>query len=293
MIDTVDNYMQPPKQPSLKVTSEDFPELGAPKSLDSWNGGKTASEPKNGKQPKVKLKSEGNGIQKLQETSSTSLGEKTKSFNLQGLANALKSSSLDKPKKKNRKGNKSNKNENIENERQVQENSRVNGSASKQVFENSSTDFTNNSSYTASKSDIFMLGLLDNKPRRGHFEYVPPDNFQQRNLDLIKRIQTLTNHNSSSFGEFKSMSGHFRRNSITADVYFSKCVAMFGKRSFNEVFSELLVLLPDIDKQTELLVVYVAETDKSSVDKYFRVCNTCQQVLAPQDFSLHKFTHRG
>lgn len=67
-----------------------------------------------------------------------------------------------------------------------------------------------------------------------------------------------------------------------------------GEDCFLAVFPELLCLLPDIEKQQQLLRVHRAEmrTKKASqATEPFVVCATCNQVLAPCDLKHHLSSH--
>lgn len=104
---------------------------------------------------------------------------------------------------------------------------------------------------------------------------------------------------------------------ISAAQYHRSCKDLLGD-SFNRIFNELLVLLPDTGKQQELLTAHgdckalekqsgagggkknknkknVWQTPATAVNMAAeldcRVCPTCRQVLAPKDFNSHKTLH--
>lgn len=69
---------------------------------------------------------------------------------------------------------------------------------------------------------------------------------------------------------------------------------IMGEDCFLAVLPELLCLLPDIEKQQQLLKVHRSElrTKKASQStEPFVVCATCNQVLAPCDLKLHLSSH--
>lgn len=82
-----------------------------------------------------------------------------------------------------------------------------------------------------------------------------PSNNQERNQILVENIRTLLGHDKVKFDEFKAMSGKFRKGACSAKEYYVNCCDIFGK-SFQSVFHELVELLPDKERQRELLSVH-------------------------------------
>lgn len=112
--------------------------------------------------------------------------------------------------------------------------------------------------------------------------YLVPENFRERNLQLIQSIRDFLQSDEARFGKFKSHSGEFRQVSqagvwganavtvgaqpslgmtgfgsgwqgvISAAQYYKSCRDLLGE-NFQKIFNELLVLLPDTAKQQELL----------------------------------------
>uniref|UniRef100_H3ALQ0 RING-type E3 ubiquitin transferase n=1 Tax=Latimeria chalumnae TaxID=7897 RepID=H3ALQ0_LATCH len=139
--------------------------------------------------------------------------------------------------------------------------------------------------------------------------YLIPDNFQQRNIELIQSIKKYLQNDESKFNEFKTYSGQFRQGLITAAQYHKSCRELLGE-NFKKIFNELLVLLPDTTKQQELLAAHndlrVLEKQSSNKckknkknawqtnlnsDLDCQVCPTCKQVLTQKDFITHKSLH--
>ncbi|XP_070940006.1 E3 ubiquitin-protein ligase ZNF598 isoform X3 [Macaca nemestrina] len=140
--------------------------------------------------------------------------------------------------------------------------------------------------------------------------YLVPENFRERNLQLIQSIRDFLQSNEARFSEFKSHSGEFRQGLISAAQYYKSCRDLLGE-NFQKVFNELLVLLPDTAKQQELLSAHTdfcnrekplgtkskknkksawqVTTQQAGLD--CRVCPTCQQVLAHGDASSHQALH--
>ncbi|XP_028008760.2 E3 ubiquitin-protein ligase ZNF598 isoform X4 [Eptesicus fuscus] len=140
--------------------------------------------------------------------------------------------------------------------------------------------------------------------------YLVPENFRERNLQLIQSIKDFLQSDEARFSEFKSHSGEFRKGVISAAQYYKSCRDLLGE-NFQKIFNELLVLLPDTAKQQELLSAHTdfrgqerlpgtkakknkknawqASTQQADLDCC--VCPTCQQVLANGDFRSHQALH--
>lgn len=145
----------------------------------------------------------------------------------------------------------------------------------------------------------------------GNYQYSPPNGFQERNRMLIGTIQSFCAEESTQFSDFKYLSGEFRRSEITASQYYNQCGDILGKENFLEIFPELLALLPDIDKQQELLTVFMQSECMKKDDKVLKIsgksksakgawtktesafltCQTCQQVLGRKDYNDHVSQH--
>ncbi|VCW79482.1 unnamed protein product [Gulo gulo] len=140
--------------------------------------------------------------------------------------------------------------------------------------------------------------------------YLVPENFRERNLQLIQSIKDFLQSDEARFGKFKSHSGEFRQGVISAAQYYKSCRDLLGE-NFQKIFNELLVLLPDTAKQQELLSAHThfrgrerppgtkaKKNKKSAWQGSTRpagldccVCPTCQQVLAHGDVSSHQALH--
>uniref|UniRef100_A0AAY5K2Y9 RING-type E3 ubiquitin transferase n=1 Tax=Esox lucius TaxID=8010 RepID=A0AAY5K2Y9_ESOLU len=147
--------------------------------------------------------------------------------------------------------------------------------------------------------------------------YLVPENFHQRNKELIQSIRNLLQNDETRFNQFKEYSVQFRQGLMSAPLYHLSCKDLLGE-NFIRIFNELLVLLPDTGKQQELLT---AHADFRSMEKQggagggrarkskksawqtpstanaaeldCQVCPTCCQVLDPKDFNSHKTLHLG
>jgi hypothetical protein len=136
----------------------------------------------------------------------------------------------------------------------------------------------------------FGLKVLGENSKNSTFKYCPPLDFQDRNVKLISTIANLIGGKSLEFGMFKDISGQFRAGKITSESYFSQCRELVVSQKFNKFFPELLVLLPDIKKQQELLVLY--QTEKSSNVSGLSECSTCSQVTLAGEEGSHAETHQ-
>ncbi len=135
------------------------------------------------------------------------------------------------------------------------------------------------------------------------YSYNQPHDFQNRNQCLLEAIQKLTNASEDAFHRFKSCSGHFRQDKMSAREYYTECGDIIGMSNFLEIFPELIALLPDLNKQQELLTAHT-ETQKKrrgnkkgkksawgAGDVGFKTCTICGQVLVEKDFKFHAETH--
>ena len=135
------------------------------------------------------------------------------------------------------------------------------------------------------------------------YSYINPIDFNERNQALVKQVESVLS-DRSKFLLFKEASKQFRQSFMTGDQYYSKCIEIFGKKNFSTIFAELLVLLPDIGKQNELLSAQQTDvkSSKGAIPKGFRqlndsnsnefvVCDKCRQIMIPKDQSHHMSAH--
>lgn len=116
-------------------------------------------------------------------------------------------------------------------------------------------------------------------------QYHHPPNVSMRNKNLIENFITILNSNES-IQEFKSYSDLFRSGLYPSDKYYDHCKSVLGV-DFNKIFPELLVLLPDIDKQQELYKILCEKGEKCNLE----VCQTCKQVVTAKDLRSHLANH--
>ena len=139
-------------------------------------------------------------------------------------------------------------------------------------------------------------------------DYIQPENFTARNHKLIQDVQTLLDYGSDDkFGEFKTCSKEFRRGEISGEDYNDRCITIMGKECFDEVFPELVVLLPAIDKQRELLDAHYGGKKRGksgrrgarttvacgtvNTKSKFYTCCVCRQVLMTKERDAHLRHH--
>ena len=78
-------------------------------------------------------------------------------------------------------------------------------------------------------------------------------NVKERNAALVSLIRNLLNE--EDFNKFRDLSGEFRRSEINASTYYSRIREIFGN-NLDLVFSELVDLLPEREKQKQLLTLH-------------------------------------
>ncbi|XP_050581498.1 E3 ubiquitin-protein ligase ZNF598 [Bombus affinis] len=154
-----------------------------------------------------------------------------------------------------------------------------------------SMDEINNSNgltFTNSSGESYSI-LPDNSKHDSACNYVHPPEFQKRNKCLVAKVnEVLMQHDQIE--EFRYISGLFRQGTCNAQDYYTHCRVVMGLSAFENVFSELLVLLPDIEKQQELFKVHQKESGNKI--KGLEICATCGQVLKNgSDFRTHMTSH--
>lgn len=112
--------------------------------------------------------------------------------------------------------------------------------------------------------------------------YIAPPDFENRNRALVKKFAVALG-GTEAVEDFKVASRAFRDNIISADEFYVHCQAALGSQLEN-VFPELVALLPDIEKQQELMIGRKACAKLS-------VCSTCGQLLQPADSIGHDTAH--
>lgn len=116
-------------------------------------------------------------------------------------------------------------------------------------------------------------------------KYIQPENFAKRNRDLIEKCMAVLN-NGEAIREFRNYSNLFRGGTLPARMFYDHCKVVLGDK-FDEVFPELLVLLPDIEKQQELYKSHMEEGKTNDLV----VCEGCNQILFKMEVKHHNTYH--
>uniref|UniRef100_A0A8C4QG68 RING-type E3 ubiquitin transferase n=1 Tax=Eptatretus burgeri TaxID=7764 RepID=A0A8C4QG68_EPTBU len=171
------------------------------------------------------------------------------------------------------------------------------------------------------KPDVPGISLEDFPVPLVRGPYLQPENFSERNQALIKAIRACLLDDKDRFNEFRRISGLFRQGTTSAEAYYQQCRDLLGNSSFPSIFPELLILLPDLGKQCELLSVHGvwmethescrttkpvskgsrrakrsvrASDDVEKTEKPLPGCSICQrcgQVLGREDVTWHAERH--
>lgn len=166
-------------------------------------------------------------------------------------------------------------------------------------------------SFSVTTAPVPEKNIIPMSTDLGNFVFAQPNDFQERNRQLIGAIQTYCDRDPLLFSDFKHISGEFRRSEISARQYYQRCEEILGEKNFSQVFPELLALLPDIDKQQELLSIFMSSSSLKKDDKVIKIsgksrnakgawfvtqsgflsCPTCRQVLSRKDYNSHITGH--
>ncbi|XP_013169377.1 PREDICTED: zinc finger protein 598 [Papilio xuthus] len=112
--------------------------------------------------------------------------------------------------------------------------------------------------------------------------FIPPPDFELRNRALVKKF-TAALGDIAAVENFKAASRAFRDSTISADDFYQSCQAALGSQLEN-VFPDLVALLPDIAKQQELVI-------GRDISALLEVCSTCGQLVVPDDRIAHDTAH--
>jgi hypothetical protein len=104
------------------------------------------------------------------------------------------------------------------------------------------------SGLTFTSSSGQRYSILPGSSENSSHRFVPPQDFARRNQALVTRVKK-TFADARSMDEFCQASKMFRQGQISARDFSVYCQEIMGSEEFAKIFPELLVLLPDIDKQ--------------------------------------------
>eukprot|EP01147_Barroeca_monosierra_P009960 gene9960-2137_t len=157
-----------------------------------------------------------------------------------------------------------------------------------------STDNTVGSSYGNSGQNVRLVEPTS---------YITPSNAKECNAKLGKTLKQVLS--GQAYSQFMSQSVAFDRKHISPFEFAMKCSELFGQY-FNKIFSDLVILYPDIDVQQEMVVAWKrinSPSPKIQIGKSatrakqvptnpnWIVCRFCNQVLGPKDVGFHESQH--
>ncbi|XP_044734266.1 E3 ubiquitin-protein ligase ZNF598 isoform X2 [Chrysoperla carnea] len=142
---------------------------------------------------------------------------------------------------------------------------------------------------TFTNSSGQKYSILPNNVTKNNTIFYSPPNFNHRNKKLVQSFMTALS--DGDLNEFRQLSHLFKQGSYTARNYYDYCKKCLGVQ-FENIFPELLALLPDIKKQKELYDIY--SKDKKSMNNnsvHLDLCAICGQVCVSNDLKHHVANH--
>jgi len=104
------------------------------------------------------------------------------------------------------------------------------------------------SGLTFTSSSGQRYSILPGSSGNSSHRFIPPQDFARRNRALVTRVKEMF-VDARSMDEFCQASKMFRQGQISARDFSVYCQEIMGSEEFAKILPELLVLLPDIDKQ--------------------------------------------
>lgn len=102
---------------------------------------------------------------------------------------------------------------------------------------------SNQLTFTSSSGESYPI-----MPTVNPNQFVQPPDFQRRNAALMAQVIDAL-QDPSLQEEFRQMSILFRQGQLSSASYYKHCLELMGEKAFNDCFPEMLVLLPEIDRQ--------------------------------------------
>jgi len=101
-------------------------------------------------------------------------------------------------------------------------------------------------------------------------EPCPPDEIALRNQALIANLKKLINNDADRFQYFRTASADYQQGLITAEEYFTRFFQIIDPEEtktpeLDQVFIDLISLLPNQDKVEELYNCYVQSKTKKKI----------------------------
>lgn len=124
------------------------------------------------------------------------------------------------------------------------------------------TVFQNNaSSPPVSQPELKKEEEAPPKENKKHMEEELKQELAARNKKLIQTMKDIL-QDDAKFKEFRTTSGQFLTGAITELQYYKSFVTTFGPKRADELFSELIDLLPDETKREKLLAAQRKSKDE-------------------------------
>jgi hypothetical protein len=136
-------------------------------------------------------------------------------------------------------------------------------------------------------------------------EYIKPNDYEKRNQELSLQLVEL--FPPKHFEQFKTLSVSFRKNELDASNYLDKCLDLLDMRKnelvrgkFLDLVQEMIVLLPDIDKQSVLFDHFERLFNKKSKQSASDAnvmnivkCVNCGQYFQKDELFSHHYDRHG
>lgn len=105
-------------------------------------------------------------------------------------------------------------------------------------------------------------------------DYIKPEDYTSRNQTLTKKLTNMFGiYYEQEFERFKEVSGTFQRSEMTAEQYLNKCCHLLDfltdMSQFYDLVQEMIVLLPDSDKQQDLYSAFVKMIDTTGKTLFY------------------------
>jgi len=132
------------------------------------------------------------------------------------------------------------------------------------------------------------IELMKNKVESSEKIYLQPPEFTRRTQRLLEAVRSSLGGDEGSYEMFKSVSSQYKKGELSSKDYYELCQDIFGISAFRIMFPELVVLLPEIKKQQELLGSH-RRAGGLLTDLIY--CHECYQVLKMGDMPFHTKSH--
>ncbi len=138
--------------------------------------------------------------------------------------------------------------------------------------------------------------------------YVKPEDYDKRNQQLSNKLADLFGiYNKEEFMSFKEFSLQFQQSRVSGKEYLAKCTQVLDFQTdlsdFYELIQEMIVLLPDAEKQHDLYKAFAKIVETSGKAKAGRLgksklianrlmeCEFCEQYFLNSEINTHQMTY--